>query len=267
MALAADLASIEMSVDTIMASRMGEAQLLQMAMQKLQMVAARRLAVSSLQHKVPVRWLRSHDPTICLPPYLDVLSGAKVRTLMRVGAYDSGTYRKWRLETFSDCEAAVVRNAAACPLCNAVEASVEHLLLWCPTLQQLRQSTLQDLYVAGCATPPWAQCAVLTPSVLPSAHPSQWQDLWMRVLLGACTDAGVLTRAMAQEAGFAVVDRPDHLFRLPLVTVDLSAPAKDPPHIKRECIKVRRTVLEISGRYLVAVDRERRRALGHLAHL
>jgi hypothetical protein len=26
-------------------------------------------------------------------------------------------------------------------------------------------------------------------------------------------------------------------------------------------------VLEISGRYLVAVDRERRRALGHLAHL
>ena len=89
----------------------------------------------------------------------------------------------------------------------------------------------------------------------------------MRVLLGACTDAGVLTRAMAQEAGFAVVDRQNHLFRLPLVTVDLSAPAKDPPHIKRECIKVRRTVLEISGRYLVAVDRERRRALGHLAHL
>jgi len=77
MALAADLASIEMSVDTIMASRMGEAQLLQMAMQKLQMVAAGRLAVSSLQHKVPVRWLRSHDPTICLPPHLDVLSGPR----------------------------------------------------------------------------------------------------------------------------------------------------------------------------------------------
>ena len=52
--------------------------LLQMAMQKLQMVAARRLAVSSLQRKVPVRWLRSHNPTICL----DVLSGAAAAELL-----------------------------------------------------------------------------------------------------------------------------------------------------------------------------------------
>lgn len=146
MALAADLASIEIPADGI--QEMGGAQLRMLAQQRLQMRAVRRMQLSTVWHTIRVSWFRTHDPAICPPPYLGPRCGR------RCDWNDSGPYRRWCLTTFVPaCPTDTVNGAAVCPLRNITDVTSEHLPrlpLWFDALQVRRHSALQDLRSAGC---------------------------------------------------------------------------------------------------------------------
>ena len=258
-----DLAAVELSMSDI--PRLGTVAL-RVARERAQHLAARRMEHPWWWYKRPTPWSdwRGAGPSIRMPAYLDVSAGARQRSAMRSGTYDCGAVRMWRLATFS--QVTVSPGCPLCPQCSA--ATFSHLLLFCPSLEPHRREAFATIRMRSHAVRGPSPAAVLMAAVDPPVGDAgllgKWEDWWLRVLLGGCTDLGTVTPTMAAEASLELVATPTAAF--PVVTIDLASNASDPLHVRRNCERVRQSVLQAGGEYIALVDRLFRQALGSSQH-
>lgn len=196
---------------------------------------------------------------VVYPPYHEHV-GARTRLFMRLQRYDCGSERLvWRQRLAGHRAALVDPAHAHCPLCGQQEnVTVAHLLLLCtaPEMVVLRYQMMVDV---ADAVAKWAArgSPLLVPLPIHDERQGQeWQDRWMRVLLGGCTARGATNVAALASQGLAAcglqsVPCPD---QTTVHFVDLSSTRYDSMLGRIRAQAMRNVVLRLTGQFIQQCD-------------